>query len=339
MLRRRYGARAAQAGRVVRLTFGVDRVTRLGGLPAGTLDLAAHLGGLSPEEAERELFLPLDLGAWGPPVEPRPAPGGGWVCCELGAPGDEDTFARLLETLPPDADAPTVAAAAQHWRLPVNEYRCRAPQPATPPELSVKARGIARVLTDSSLGGVRIVDMTVMWAGPLATRKLAELGADVVKVEPECRMDGTRGSAMFDALNAGKRRADLDLRDTAQRAEFMDLVRDADVVIDNFSPRVMPNLGLTHNDLLAVNPRIISVSMPAFPAGSPWRDRVSYGVGVHALSGLGDNGDGTFSEPSVAYPDPLAGLAAYATVLELLDRGVPTHAEVAMFDVVAQLQP
>jgi len=312
-------------------------VTRLGGLPAGTLDYAARLGGLALEEAERELFLPLDLGAWGPPVEPRPAPGGGWLCCELGAPGDEDTFARLLATLPPDADAPAIAAAAQQWRLPVNEYRSRALRPATPPELSVKTGPIGPVFTDSSLAGVRVVDMTVMWAGPLATRKLAALGADVVKVEPACRMDGTRGTAMFDALNAGKRRADLDLREPAQRAEFMDLVRSADVVIDNFSPRVMPNLGLTHDDLLAVNPRIISVSMPAFPAGSPWRDRVSYGVGVHALSGLGDNGDGTYSEPSVAYADPLAGLAAYATVLDLLERGEPAHAEVPMLSVLDPL--
>ncbi|MBV8693402.1 MAG: CoA transferase, partial [Actinobacteria bacterium] len=279
-----------------------------------------------------ELFLPLDLGAWGPPVEPCPAPGGGWLCCELGAPGDEESFARLLSTLPPDADAPTVAAAAQQWRLPVNEYRLRA---AHPDELATLDRVYA--VKCGEFAGVRVVDLTVMWAGPLATRLLADRGAEVVKVEPACRMDGTRGTAMFDALNAGKTRADLDLRDGGQRAQFMDLVRDADVIVDNFSPRVMPNLGLTYDELLNVNPRIISVSMPAFPAGSPWRDRVSYGVGVHALSGLGDNGDGTFSEPSVAYPDPLAGLAAYATIADLLVRGGPAHAEVAMLDVLQPL--
>ena len=60
-------------------------------------------------------------------------------------------------------------------------------------------------------------------------------------------------------------------------------------------------------------------------------------MGVHALSGLGDNGDGTFSEPSVAYPDPLAGLAAFATVVELLERAEPKHAEVAMLDVLQPL--
>jgi len=306
-------------------------VTRLERLPAGTLEYAARLGGLSEDEAERELFLPLDLGAWGPPVEPRPAPGGGWLCCELGAPGDGDAFTRLLATLPPDADAPTIAAAAQQWRLPVNEYR---PRP-DPSELATV--GCIYAPQRGEFAGVRVVDMTVMWAGPLATRLLADRGAEVIKVEPGCRMDGTRGTDMFDALNAGKTRADLDLRDAGQRAEFMALVRDADVVIDNFSPRVMPNLGLTHDELLAVNPRITTVSMPAFPAGSPWRDRVSYGVGVHALSGLGDNGDGTFSEPAVAYPDPLAGLAAFATVIDLLERGEPAHAEVAMLDVLQPL--
>jgi crotonobetainyl-CoA:carnitine CoA-transferase CaiB-like acyl-CoA transferase len=189
---------------------------------------------------------------------------------------------------------------------------------------------------------VRVVDMTVMWAGPLATRKLAELGADVVKVEPGCRLDGTRGGPMYEALNAGKRRVDLDLRDAEQRGEFVAMVATADVVIDNFSPRVMPNLGLTHAELTAIKPDIITVSMPAFPAGSPWRDRVSYGVGVHALSGLGhvgtdDDGTEMYEAPPVAYPDALAGLAAFGTVLDLLARGGPAHAEVAMLSVLEPL--
>jgi crotonobetainyl-CoA:carnitine CoA-transferase CaiB-like acyl-CoA transferase len=194
---------------------------------------------------------------------------------------------------------------------------------------------------------VTVVDLTIMWSGPLATWLLHRLGARVVKVEPSCRFDGTRfspGGRLFDALNAGKERADLDLRRTADRRAFDELVAAADLVVDNFSPRVAPNLRTTHRDLAAVNPTVLSLSLPAFPPG-PQRDWVSYGTGVHAASGLGDVGGAAavgFAAPIVTYPDALGGLTAAVAALALVvarDRGArPGHAEVALADAVAPLR-
>jgi crotonobetainyl-CoA:carnitine CoA-transferase CaiB-like acyl-CoA transferase len=160
-----------------------------------------------------------------------------------------------------------------------------------------------------------------MWAGPLATWLLASLGAEVTKVEPSFRPDGLRAvngggihpddrpcdpgrdSAMWNALNEGKTVIDLDLRRADDRARFLEEAAASDVVIDSFSPRVMPNFGMDLPD----GP--VYVSMPAFPPGRH-RDWVAYGTGVHALSGLGDVGGGRYAAPAVSYPDPVAGFTA-----------------------------
>ena len=189
-------------------------------------------------------------------------------------------------------------------------------------------------LSARPLACVSVCDLTAMWAGPLATWLLAGLGATVHKVEPPFRPDGMRAldgrgihpggrqvdpggdSAMWNALNNNKRLAPLDLRDAADRAAFTALAGSCDVVIDSFSPRVMPNFGLSVE--IASGPaRPVMVSMPAFPPG-PRRDWVAYGTGVHAVLGLGDRCDGTFESPAVSYPDPLAGLTAALAVLAAL---------------------
>jgi len=159
------------------------------------------------------------------------------------------------------------------------------------------------------------VDLTSMWAGPLATRLLAEAGAEVDTIEAACRPDGLRGTpAMFDHLAEGKRRHDLDLRGADARAALVDLVADADVVVESFSPRVMPNFGLDAATLVAVNPEILVVSMPAFAPGTAEPDWVAYGTGVHAHAGLGIGADGVAWAPADTYPDPLAGLATFAAI-------------------------
>jgi crotonobetainyl-CoA:carnitine CoA-transferase CaiB-like acyl-CoA transferase len=184
-----------------------------------------------------------------------------------------------------------------------------------------------------------------MWAGPLATWLLARLGATVYKVEPAVRLDGTRAlfgggiypggvqlrpgedSALYQALNHGKVRVPLDLRARLQRDQFVAVARRCDVVIDSFTRRVMPNFGLPPEVLNSGTGRPVVVSMPAFGPGEH-RDWVAFGTGVHALSGLGDRGDGTFAAPSVAYPDAVAGFtAAFAIVSALVgrDRGFPVR--------------
>lgn len=297
----------------------------LDGVPTGTVERGrqllatarAALGGArsaSEEEVVAHLTLGLRCGAAAPsaPLDV----GAGQVCADLGADGDADAFDRLLEVLGPGPHDPEhVARRAQEWRLPVTPYRSSRRQH---PRSSLQDTDAHR-----TLAGVRVVDLTAMWAGPLATRLLAEAGAEVDTIEAACRPDGLRGTpAMFAHLAEGKRRHDLDLRGAGARAALVDLVADAHVVVESFSPRVMPNFGLDAAALVAVNPDILVVSMPAFAPCTAERDWVAYGTGVHALSGLGTGPDGRAWAPAVTYPDPLAGLGVFAAICTARAAGV-----------------
>ncbi|MPY92233.1 MAG: hypothetical protein GEV08_03950 [Acidimicrobiia bacterium] len=149
------------------------------------------------------------------------------------------------------------------------------------------------------------------------------------------------GGHLFRALDEGKDHAPLDLRRPADHAALLELVRSADLVIDNLSPRAAVNLGLTHQALSAVNPAILSLGLPAFPAGSTERDWVAYGTGVHAVVGLGETAGG-LRAPAVTYPDPLTGFTAFAAAMALLTarehgRVGAARAEVPMASAVAPL--
>ena len=157
-----------------------------------------------------------------------------------------------------------------------------------------------------------------MWAGPLCTRLLAEWGAEVTTIEPAVRPDGFRGSpAQFTVLDVGKRRVDIDLRTPAGRDAFERLVAQSDLVVESFSRRVMPNLG--YADLRAINPAVSTVSIRSFPVGSPERDWVAYGRGVHAAAGLG-MWNGRPQPVPIAYPDPLTGFTAFAACVAAIGR-------------------
>jgi hypothetical protein len=310
------------------------------GVPGGTLayatglalagaTLAAHRGGgdvvVTDVDVAIQLFLPAVLAAGdgtdAPPAPPAPRPyAEGALCCELGSPGDPERFEALLATLPPGTTAGEAAAAAQTWRLPVTDYRPRRPAPPLPAPAPVRggrAASPAGPGPGAPLEGVVVCDLTTMWAGPLATWLLGRLGATVWKVEPDIRRDGLRGTPSFAALNSGKRRRALDLTRPGGRDELEALVRQSDVVVDSFSPRVMPNLGLAPDVLARWRPGIVAVSLPAFPPGRE-RSWVAYGTGAHALSGLGDLGRDGWAAPAVTYPDPLAGLTAALEVLATL---------------------
>ena len=245
--------------------------------------------------------------------------------------------------------------------------------PAGVPVTAARPAARSGTAAGPPLAGVTVVDLTAMWAGPLCTWLLGRLGATVLKVEPDVRPDGMRAfdgrgvhpggrsaapgsdSALFQALNSGKERRNWDLRHEADRRALVEAVALSDVVVDSFSPRVMPNLGLTR-DLLTVGDHArITLSMPAFPPG-PMRSWVAYGTGVHAVSGLGAVGSGAdgssptsptyasaaaYASPAVTYPDPLTGLAGAVAVLAGLvgrrQAWVPTHMEVDMLSVVSPL--
>ena len=146
--------------------------------------------------------------------------------------------------------------------------------------------------------GLRVVDLTAFWAGPFATWLLAALGADVVKVESTQRPDGMRfvnakqGSALWECgsiyhgANTGKRAVTLRLDAPEGRELLLRLVRDADVVIENFSVRVLENFDLDWPVLRATNPRAVLVRMPAWGLDGPWRDRVGFAMNVEQACGL-----------------------------------------------------
>lgn len=212
------------------------------------------------------------------------------------------------------------------------------------------------------LEGVRIVDLTAFWAGPAATHLLAAFGADVIKVESIQRPDGIRYSGgmrkdvddwweygwVFHAMNTNKRSVTLDLGSEEGRRLFKKLAAGADVVIENFSPRVMDQFGLTADVLLEVNPKLVVARMPAFGLDGPWRDRVGFAPTMEQLAGLA-----WVTGPPDAPPvtprgacDPLAGVHAAFAVLAALNfterTGTGQQLELPMLETVlnaAAIQP
>jgi crotonobetainyl-CoA:carnitine CoA-transferase CaiB-like acyl-CoA transferase len=232
--------------------------------------------------------------------------------------------------------APALGEADDTAPWPTREYG----EPPSDPQLPLK--------------GIRIVDLTAFWAGPAATHLLAAFGADVVKVESIQRPDGIRYSGgmrkdrddwweygwVFHAMNTNKRSVTLDLGSDDGRRLFSELVADADVVIENFSPRVMDHFGLTADALLAINPRLVVARMPAFGLDGPWRDRVGFAPTMEQIAGLAwvtGLADGPPIPPRGAC-DPLAGVhAAFAVTAALCftDRtGVGQLVELPMIETV-----
>lgn len=204
------------------------------------------------------------------------------------------------------------------------------------------------------LGGVRIVDLTAFWAGPAATHLLAAFGADVVKIESIQRPDGIRYSGgmrtdvddwweygwVFQAMNTNKRSVTLDLGSDPGRGLFRTLVAGADVVIENFSPRVMEQFGLTADVLLEINPNLVVTRMPAFGLAGPWRERVGFAPTMEQIGGLAWV-TGLAESPPVTPRgacDPLAGVHAAFAVLAALHfaerTGIGQQVELPMLETV-----
>ena len=199
-------------------------------------------------------------------------------------------------------------------------------------------------LLDGPLQGVRVLDLTRVWAGPLATRILGDLGADVIKVEAAwARGPATRSariarlthlfpendagdcpynrSAAFNKLNRSKRSVTLELGEPEGRRIFKALVERADVVCDNFSPRVMPKLGLDPERLHDINPSVVAVSMPGFGNSGPYRDRLAYGPLIESTMGLTSAlgyRDGGPHRSGIAWPDPMTALHTAVGTLAML---------------------
>ena len=150
------------------------------------------------------------------------------------------------------------------------------------------------------LSGIRILELGMVFALPLAIAPLVGLGADVVKIESGARPDQTRGwpqpdnrwreqlynyGGSYRALNGGKRAITLDLSKPSGRETFLQLVAVSDVVAENFTPRVLHNLDLSYDRLREVNPRIILLSSSGFGHSGPWQNYKAYGPLTEAVDG------------------------------------------------------
>lgn len=187
------------------------------------------------------------------------------------------------------------------------------------------------------LSDIRVTDLTAFWAGPVATQLLGSLGADVIKVEGVRRPDGMRFSAgrppdwdqwwewgpVFLCSNNNKRGISLELGTDAGRTIALELIAASDLVIENFSPRVMANFGLEWDAVTAANPRAVMVRMPAFGLDGPWRDRVGFAQTMEQATGMAwmtGHADGPPVIPR-GVCDPIAGLhAVLAAVAALVIR-------------------
>jgi crotonobetainyl-CoA:carnitine CoA-transferase CaiB-like acyl-CoA transferase len=228
----------------------------------------------------------------------------------------------------------------EHTREVLDEA-ARAPRPTRPPPAPSPAATAPR----RALDGIVVLDFTWVVAGPVATRILADHGARVVKVERRDATDfGDRRGGMSGNLNRGKESIILVMSHSEGLALARRLVARADVVIDNFSARVMRNWGLDYEGLRAIRPDVIAVAMSGFGLTGPERDYVSYGPTLQALAGytaaMRDE-DGTPIGWGYSYADMAAGhTAALATFAALHHRTVTGEGQlvdVAQFENTSAL--
>jgi crotonobetainyl-CoA:carnitine CoA-transferase CaiB-like acyl-CoA transferase len=182
---------------------------------------------------------------------------------------------------------------------------------------------------------VRVLDLTNVLSGPYATYQMAMLGAEVIKVENPKEGDLARKlgaspalNAMmlgtsFLAQNAGKKSVTIDLKHPDGKALFRDLLVTADVVVENFRPRVMDRLGFGYEEVRAINPRIVYCAISGFGQEGPLSANPAYDQIVQGLSGvMSITGDAQSAPLRVGYPlcDTLGGLAAAFAVVSALFR-------------------
>lgn len=209
---------------------------------------------------------------------------------------------------------------------------------------------------DLPLAGLKVLDFSQFLAGPYCALKLADLGAEVVKVERAGQGDLSRylyltdtkiggESTIFHAINRNKRSVAVDLKSGADRDRLRGLVEGADVILQNFRPGVMDRLGFGYEAVKAMNPKVVYGTVTGYGATGPWVDLPGQDLlaqarsGVMWLSGGRDDGPVAMGLPIA---DVLAGAALAQGVLALLYRravkGIGGYVETSLIEVLADLQ-
>ncbi|MBX9883573.1 MAG: CoA transferase [Novosphingobium sp.] len=200
------------------------------------------------------------------------------------------------------------------------------------------------------LEGLKVLDLGVIVVGAETGRLLADLGADVVKIESAAFPDGSRQTlnriGLSSSIGAGhrnKRNLGLNLKSEQGKALLRRMVADADVMLSNFKPGTLEALGLGYAQLSQINPRLIAVESSAFGATGPWSRRMGYGPLVRAAAGLTamwryPDDPESFSDSVTIYPDHVCGRIGASAVMALLARRMRTgrggHVDVSQAEVM-----
>ncbi len=224
------------------------------------------------------------------------------------------------------ATPPAVAGVAPLAGAQTGSWRPSPPQPRP-------ARVAAGALP---LEGLRVIDLTMGWAGPVGTRQVADLGAEVIKVEGRAYPDWWRGAdysdegiaafgyekpLYFNWVNRNKIGITLDLTRPEGVALLLGLVKTADAVVENYGTGVLEGFGLSWDAFRAAKPDIVMMSMPAFGVASPWAQTRAYGSTLEHASGLPILTGWPDDPPTmnhIAYGDPIGGLSACPALLTAL---------------------
>jgi len=180
-----------------------------------------------------------------------------------------------------------------------------------------------RIQASTALSRLRVLDLTRVRAGPVCARHFADFGADVIKIETTGDEDlgGARHGPDFQSLHRNKRSMTLDLKSEAGIGIFRDLVKTADVVIENYRPDVKDRLGIDYQSLRAINPRIVLASISGFGQDGPYRDRAGFDqiaqglCGLMSVTGFPDQGP---LRAGAAVADVTAGLLAALGIMTAL---------------------
>jgi crotonobetainyl-CoA:carnitine CoA-transferase CaiB-like acyl-CoA transferase len=249
-----------------------------------------------------------------------------------------------------------VPAADGRFVQPRRPYRIDdvdppAPRPAPrlgaqTPTATFSSERPARIPNSSEqlpLAGLRILDMTAWWAGPAASHALATFGAQVIHVESASRPDGMRmiggmmaahydewweASPHFLYANSNKLGITLDLNKPKGRELIEKLIGACDAIVENFTPRVLDNFGLSWERVKGLNPNAIMMRMPAFGLSGPWRDNTGFAQTMEQLSGLAWTTGHLDDQPRIPRGpcDPLAGMhSAFAFLVALAERAASGH--------------
>lgn len=200
---------------------------------------------------------------------------------------------------------------------------------------TVSATTAAATGKSRPLKGIRVIDFTAFWAGPYTTHLLATLGADVIKIESPTRPDGMRFATVkaptdpdwlefsptFHGANPGKRSVAIDFSSPEGREMVLRLVATADVVVENFTPRVMDGAGMGYDELQRVRPDLIMLRQPGFGLSGPWANHAAFAQTMEQTSGVAWLTGMPEGEPLVRSTiDPITGIHGAFAVLAALER-------------------